>query len=89
MKKSDVFDWDEWIPKIEAAAKKNNTIGIPLPKEEWERLKKDNLGSLKKKLSDNAYFRIILQKDGYFFTEEGCGEGPHLLVVHICGGRCQ
>jgi len=75
------FEWGKWIPKIEAAADKNEPLEIDLPEEEWRRLRKGNLKSLKRQLSNNAARRLVLV--------HGDSSNPNryfLLIVRY--GRC-
>lgn len=75
------FDWQEWIPKIEEVDRKNSVLEIDLPQWEWERLRGENLASLKSRLPPTAAGRLILL--------HGDSLNPnryYLLVAHI--GSC-
>jgi hypothetical protein len=56
----ELFDWAPWIPEIERVAADNNVLEISITKEEWERLEKDKMASLKGRLSKNASDRLHL-----------------------------
>lgn len=81
MKKVATFDWEKWIPKIEEVARKNDILEIDLPEEEWRRLKKEDLASLKKQLSNNAAARLTLlhQNDRYYLLIFRYGRCPRCL----------
>jgi len=75
------FEWKQWIPKIEVVASENSPHEIDLPKEEWKRLKRENLKSLKDQLSENAARRLVLMHGDSLNSNR-----YFLLVVRY--GRC-
>ncbi|OIO44553.1 MAG: hypothetical protein COY72_00630 [Candidatus Nealsonbacteria bacterium CG_4_10_14_0_8_um_filter_35_10] len=75
------FEWKQWIPKIEVVASENSPLEIDLPKEEWKRLKRENLKSLKDQLSENAARRLVLMHGDSLNSNR-----YFLLVVRY--GRC-
>jgi len=73
------FEWNsEQITKIENCAKANSVLEIDIPKNEWERLKAEEMASLKPLLSENAFCRLILL--------DGDPDRYYLLVAHV--GYC-
>ncbi|MFA7201790.1 MAG: hypothetical protein WC099_02255 [Candidatus Paceibacterota bacterium] len=78
----DSIPWTGWdsqqIARIEDCAKKNGVLEIDLPKEEWDRLKAEEMASLKSLLSENASCRLVLLEDA--------PKRYYLLIAHL--GSC-
>ena len=78
-KSASKFEWDSrQIMRIENCAKENGVLEIDLPKEEWDKLRAEEMASLKPLLSENAFCRLVLLEDD--------PDRHYLLVAHI--GQC-